>query len=87
MKLVPRESLDSTYENSSNSALLCTAHAFSPCSIVRFITASPVGMNVSSVEQSPYNPQHYYVNVTWTPEVNQTRPRQIFCFRASSSNG
>ena len=45
---------------------------------------SPFGLIVSGINQSVYNSSLYYVNVTWTPTLEQFG-LNIFCFSATNS--
>ena len=45
---------------------------------------SPFGLIISGINQSVYNSSLYYVNVTWTPTLEQFG-LNIFCFSATNS--
>lgn len=55
--------------------------------IEEFITVSPHGLMHSEVNQSIYDPELYYINITWTPSPEQHNLISIFCFSAQSTAG
>lgn len=54
------------------------------CSIIGFPTVSPFGLVRSEITQSVYDPNLYYINVTWTPTLEQFG-LNIFCYSATNS--
>ena len=53
-------------------------------SIQNFGTISPRGFHRTSLNQSSYNMSLYYINITWTPTLDQFG-LNIFCFSAENS--
>ena len=63
--------------------------AFSGGSLVTIVeiqTVSPLGTRKGEVFQIP-DSNDYYVNITWTPSINQRNETHLFCFTAVNSRG
>ena len=65
---------------------LVASSGLSSVSITEIQTVSPLGTRKGELAQVP-NSNTYYVNITWTPEINQQNEVHLFCFTAINSVG
>ena len=55
-------------------------------SVTEFQTVSPMGFRKSEIEQLS-DTDHYLVNVTWTPKLDQENQTHLLCYSAINSEG
>ena len=58
----------------------------SSASITEIETISPIGTSRGELQHIP-NTSIYYINITWTPELNQQNQTYVLCFTAINSAG